>query len=650
MARTDNLNNFLTDVANSIRTKTGKTDKIKASSFDTEIKSIETGGGEPTLEEVTTTITSNTTTVITPSEGYDGIGKATVITNIAGGSSGRIPNEYQEVQYIGKTSTSGSTYIDTKYKPTYNTKVIAKASLFTSFLCGEDSGWATKGFGILKNYSYFSNKYSRVSITNDIHDFIVSKAGFYVDDVLKDSFSGAATFTADYSLHIYSNNRNGSPSEYGYGNIYTFKIYEADILQRDFVPCYEKSTNNIGLYDLVTQKFYPTSGTGTWVKGVDVTPGPQINLQNKEITITKNGTTSVTYDSNYDGLGKVDITTAVIKDERGIVFSTYNSDGYPTTMEVYSETVPQAMCSAPNINAKTNTSTVDSSHNGFIARLDTINLHNVKNISQYAFYGLHPLTINGLNTVEHIDQYALVIQGNIRKFLVPNIREVSTSATFGNVTNSYSVWLGSSIYNTDYTNLCANTLWIQNYWKFENGQLVDSGKAGYNIDKLGYITCTYNKIFDVSNDIGVTFRFVRKGSWSGSYRSCYAIYDETYTLLQTYNSLYINQTFTIPENAKYLIVYEYGNSATVLNNDTSRFVFQKQPPFNYVDDFHINNFDTFRQYNNAIMTNLYIDLPRATVETTNFYIKATDDNKAKIICNDDEKFLTAEEFENLNIE
>ena len=45
MARTDNLTNFLTDVADSIRAKTGKTDEIKASSFDTEIASIETGGG-----------------------------------------------------------------------------------------------------------------------------------------------------------------------------------------------------------------------------------------------------------------------------------------------------------------------------------------------------------------------------------------------------------------------------------------------------------------------------------------------------------------------------------------------------------------------------------------------------------------------------
>lgn len=45
MARTDTLNNFLTDVADSIREKKGTTDTILASDFDTEIASIETGGG-----------------------------------------------------------------------------------------------------------------------------------------------------------------------------------------------------------------------------------------------------------------------------------------------------------------------------------------------------------------------------------------------------------------------------------------------------------------------------------------------------------------------------------------------------------------------------------------------------------------------------
>lgn len=46
MARTDNLTNFLTDVADSIREKKGTSEPILASNFDTEIDSITTGGSE----------------------------------------------------------------------------------------------------------------------------------------------------------------------------------------------------------------------------------------------------------------------------------------------------------------------------------------------------------------------------------------------------------------------------------------------------------------------------------------------------------------------------------------------------------------------------------------------------------------------------
>lgn len=45
MARTDNLKNYLTDVAEAIREKTNTTDKIKASEFDTKIREI-SGAGE----------------------------------------------------------------------------------------------------------------------------------------------------------------------------------------------------------------------------------------------------------------------------------------------------------------------------------------------------------------------------------------------------------------------------------------------------------------------------------------------------------------------------------------------------------------------------------------------------------------------------
>lgn len=52
MARTDSLPNFLTDVANAIRSKTGETGEITASEFDTKINSIEVGTAEDVINGI----------------------------------------------------------------------------------------------------------------------------------------------------------------------------------------------------------------------------------------------------------------------------------------------------------------------------------------------------------------------------------------------------------------------------------------------------------------------------------------------------------------------------------------------------------------------------------------------------------------------
>lgn len=62
MARTDTLGHFLTDVADAIRTKTGSSETITASDFDTEIENIPSGGSTPTG---TITITENGTNDVT---------------------------------------------------------------------------------------------------------------------------------------------------------------------------------------------------------------------------------------------------------------------------------------------------------------------------------------------------------------------------------------------------------------------------------------------------------------------------------------------------------------------------------------------------------------------------------------------------------
>ena len=59
MARTDNLSNFLTDVADAIRTKTGGTEKIQASQFDKEIENISSGDELIAEYEITNSTTTN---------------------------------------------------------------------------------------------------------------------------------------------------------------------------------------------------------------------------------------------------------------------------------------------------------------------------------------------------------------------------------------------------------------------------------------------------------------------------------------------------------------------------------------------------------------------------------------------------------------
>ena len=79
MARTNNLTNFLTDVAGAIKEKKGSEVNIPAANFDTEIRNLPSQG---TYEEKTINVTQNGTQTITPSQGYDAIDELTINTNV----------------------------------------------------------------------------------------------------------------------------------------------------------------------------------------------------------------------------------------------------------------------------------------------------------------------------------------------------------------------------------------------------------------------------------------------------------------------------------------------------------------------------------------------------------------------------------------
>lgn len=79
MARTNNLNDFLTDVAGAIKEKTGDSAAIPASQFDTKIRSIETGGN---YQAKTVEYTTNGTRQIVPDTNYDALSEVNVTVNV----------------------------------------------------------------------------------------------------------------------------------------------------------------------------------------------------------------------------------------------------------------------------------------------------------------------------------------------------------------------------------------------------------------------------------------------------------------------------------------------------------------------------------------------------------------------------------------
>lgn len=93
MARVNNLENFLQDVADAIKTKKGSQTAIQAANFDTEIASITTG--------------------IMTKEEYD---RCESICDVITGNSPL----YTKIEYIESTGTQ---YIDTGLKGSNNTKI-----------------------------------------------------------------------------------------------------------------------------------------------------------------------------------------------------------------------------------------------------------------------------------------------------------------------------------------------------------------------------------------------------------------------------------------------------------------------------------------------------------------------------------------------
>lgn len=183
-----------------------------------------------------------------------------------------LPKEYVQLKYIG---SSGTQHINTGTQSKYNNRFIVDAQIDTldryNQLIGQYN--STKGayysvyVGNTNKYSYswgngYENYETPLADTNR-HVYDVSINGFYLDDVLLGTVTGTENTPSKTNFLFWAN----STSRKFVGKIYSAKIYEGDTLVRDFVPCYRKSDNVAGMYDLVTETFFVNDGTGEFIKG-----------------------------------------------------------------------------------------------------------------------------------------------------------------------------------------------------------------------------------------------------------------------------------------------------------------------------------------------------------------------------------------------
>lgn len=197
-------------------------------------------------------------------------------------SSSRLPSEFQEVEYIESTGTQ---YIDTLLNVSSGMRFVsdfkftnAGTTHYNPIIGTQNtsSPWSDCFIRYAKmDYAFEYSAYAnRVPVDigtkyNVDYTYTPTKMEFRLDGVLKDQKTLSNATISNYSMYLMGVH-NGGSTHSSFVALYTAKFYVNGELVRDFIPCYRKSDNEIGLYDIVNNQFYTNQGSGTFIKGADV--------------------------------------------------------------------------------------------------------------------------------------------------------------------------------------------------------------------------------------------------------------------------------------------------------------------------------------------------------------------------------------------
>lgn len=198
-------------------------------------------------------------------------------------SGGELPSAYQAVEYI---QSHGTEWINTGFSPTIETEVVIDFSDFDN----NGNSYATP-FGLaiagshVGTYKLNNNRATYTSFGSSVDVSYITPYGWENRLVISQSKNGVfennthvisaysnLTFTATaQNIYVFArSDGSGNAARIVILKLYGLQINDNGIQVRNYIPCYRKSDNKPGLYDLVTRAFYTNAGTGEFTVGADV--------------------------------------------------------------------------------------------------------------------------------------------------------------------------------------------------------------------------------------------------------------------------------------------------------------------------------------------------------------------------------------------
>ena len=191
--------------------------------------------------------------------------------------TGKLPKGYQQVEYIESTGTQ---YIKTNYIANEDIEVNCKYqftanqqgdSLMFGFKSGEEKLYAefytnSRWYCACRNSAYRSVGNVGLTSSNSsmVQTLVLNKNTFTATGEIYAQPNGALTTDNPIEMYIFAWNNSGSVQHINKGmRIFYLRITnEEGKYVANFIPCYSKTNDKKGLYDLVEGKFYTNQGTG----------------------------------------------------------------------------------------------------------------------------------------------------------------------------------------------------------------------------------------------------------------------------------------------------------------------------------------------------------------------------------------------------